>query len=76
MYTGKSDAIALALPCVCTEGPAPGIISKVKWKNYNSYFQGKAFYQEHCTLMSQNGYPVGLKDFIKYCGCDPSKYNR
>ena len=41
-----------------------------------SHLQGKAFCQEHCTLLSQNGYPVGLKDFIKYCGCDPSKYNR
>ncbi len=44
----------LNLPDVCTASPE----------------RGKAFCKEHCLLLQEKapGVPLGLKDFLKYCG--------
>jgi hypothetical protein len=76
MYTG-SALTEDYLPNVCTSSPVPGIyIVRVRKVIIPPTSQGKAFCIEHAKLLEQNKYPTGLREFIKFCGCDPNKYTK
>ena len=48
---GVSEDLKNYIPNVCTNSPA----------------YGQAFCKEHCEIISNMGYPTGLRDFLKSC---------
>ena len=37
---------------------------------------GKAFCTHHSQLLEGHKYPTALREFIKFCGCNPNKYTK
>ena len=66
------------LPNVCTSSPEPGTIVPLLNTLYMYPWQlaGKAFCTDHVRLLQDKKYPTALREFIKFCGCDPNKYTK
>ena len=37
---------------------------------------GKAFCADHARLLQDHKYPTALREFIKFCGCNPNQYTK
>ena len=76
MYTGSAMTEDY-LPNVCTSSPVPGLyfVFRINCSCFD-YYSGKAFCTEHVRLLEDHSYPTGLREFIKWCGCDPNNYTK